>query len=41
MERLWSYMFTENKPLINAIGDVLVTKLERYILKYISKKYIS
>ncbi len=29
MERLWCYMFTKNKPLIESIVDVIRTKIER------------
>ena len=29
MERLWCYIFTKNKPLINACLDVFKTKIER------------
>ena len=30
MERLWCYIFTKNKPLINACLDVFKTKIERF-----------
>ena len=33
MERLWCYMFTENKPIIQAFKDVVHTKIERSILR--------
>ena len=33
MERLWCYIFTQNKPIINAYIDVFKTKIERLILK--------
>ena len=29
MERLWCYIFTQNKPLIESIFDVIKTKIER------------
>tara|TARA_B100000212_G_scaffold279303_1_gene219087 strand:- start:32327 stop:33016 length:690 start_codon:yes stop_codon:yes gene_type:complete len=32
MERLWCYMFTKNKPLIESINDVIKTKLENFLL---------
>ena len=35
MERLWCYIFTKNKPLIDSIFDVIHTKIERIkILKF-------
>ena len=34
MERLWCYMFTENKFIYRSIKDVLLTKFENYILNY-------
>ncbi len=33
MERLWCYIFTQNKPILNACIDVFKTKIERLILK--------
>ena len=32
MERLWCYMFTENKFIYKSIKDVFLTKYEKYIL---------
>ena len=32
MERLWCYMFTENKFIYRSIKDVFLTKFENYIL---------
>jgi len=37
MERLWCYIFTKNKPLIESIFDVLKTKIERSKFKNIIK----
>jgi len=35
MERLWCYIFTQNKPFIDSIFDVIQTKIERSkILKF-------
>ena len=33
LERLWCYMFTNNKPIFKAISDVIYTKFERFLLK--------
>ena len=30
MERLWCYIFTKNKPLLNSCIDVIKTKIERF-----------
>ena len=30
MERLWCYIFTKNKPLLNSCLDVFKTKIERF-----------
>ena len=38
LERLWCYMFTKNKPIPEALLNVIYTKFERLILKLISKK---
>ena len=32
MERLWCYIFTQNKPLLNSCMDVIKTKIERFNL---------
>jgi len=32
MERLWCYIFTQNKPLLNSCIDVIKTKIERFNL---------
>ena len=33
MERLWCYMFTQNKIIFNSLIDVFITKLERSIIR--------
>ena len=38
MERLWCYMFTNNKTFPKAIKDVFYTKVERSKLKFLIKK---
>ena len=37
MERLWCYIFTKNKPLINACLDVFKTKIERLYTKLLKR----
>ena len=37
MERLWCYIFTENKPILRAFSDVVITKIERSKLNFILK----
>jgi len=37
MERLWCYIFTQNKPFIESIIDVIKTKIERSIFTKILK----
>ena len=32
MERLWCYMFTKNKPILDSFLDVIKTKIERFKL---------
>ncbi len=38
MERLWCYIFTQNKPLLKAFSDVFYTKIERSKFKVLLKK---
>ena len=37
MERLWCYIFTQNKPFVESIIDVIKTKIERSIFSKIVK----
>ena len=37
MERLWCYIFTQNKPFVESIFDVIKTKIERSIFSKIVK----
>ena len=37
LERLWCYMFTKNKPIIDSVIDVINTKFERFKSKFMFK----
>ncbi len=37
MERLWCYIFTQNKPFVESILDVIKTKIERSIFSKVLK----
>ena len=38
MERLWCYIFTQNKPFVESIFDVIQTKIERSIFSKLLKQ---